>query len=55
MVVGGGVSMSIRPYFKPIDGLPDPKGSLSGSIPWSAISSANREVEKVLQSVGSVV
>ena len=34
--------MSIRRYLKPIDGLPDPKGSLSTTIP-PAIASANRE------------
>ena len=33
-------TMSIRRFFKPIDGLPDPKGSLSGAIP--------REVQKVM-------
>ena len=35
--------MSIRRYLKPIDGLPDPKGSLSTTIPSAAIASANRE------------
>ena len=42
--------MSIRRFFKPIDGLPDPKGSLSGAIPSAAIASANREVQKVMDS-----
>ena len=35
--------MSIRRYLKPIDGLPDPKGSLPTTIPSAAIASANRE------------
>ena len=35
--------ISIRRYLKPIDGLPDPKGSLSTTIPSAAIVSANRE------------
>ena len=35
--------MSIRWYLKPIDGLPEPKGSLSTTIPSAAIASANRE------------
>ena len=35
--------MSIRQYLKLIDGLPDPKGSLSTTIPSAAIASANRE------------
>ena len=42
--------MSIRRFFKPVDGLPDPKGSLSGVIPSAAIASANREVQKVMDS-----
>ena len=35
--------MSIRRYLKPIDGLPDTKGSLSTTIPSATIASANRE------------
>ena len=42
--------MSIRQYFKPMDGLPNPKGSLSACISSGAIASANREVEKALKS-----
>jgi hypothetical protein len=42
--------MSIRRFFKPIDGLPDPKGSLSGAIPSAAIASANWEVQKMMDS-----
>ena len=41
-------TMSIRRLFKPVDGLPDPNGSLSGAIPSAAIASANREVQKVM-------
>ena len=39
--------MSIRRFLKPLNGLPDPRGSLSASIPSGAIAAANREVEKV--------
>ena len=42
-------TMSIRKFFKPVDGLPDPRGSLSSSMPSAAIASANREVEKVVE------
>ena len=35
--------MSIRRYLKPIDGLLDPKGSLSTTIPSAATAYANRE------------
>ena len=35
--------MSIPRYLNPIDGLPDPKGSLSTTIPFAAIASANQE------------
>ena len=41
---------SIRNYFKPIKVLPDSKGSLSATIPFAAIASANREVKKVMGS-----
>jgi len=40
-------SMSIRSYFKPKDGLPDPKGSLSSCLPSQAFALANKEVEKL--------
>ena len=43
--------MSVRQYFKPRDGLPDPKGSLSTSMSSLVIASANREVEKALEAV----
>ena len=38
--------MSILTYFKPKDGLPNPKGPLSLSIPSQAIALANREIAK---------
>ena len=38
------VSMALLRYFKKRDGLPDPKGSLSHTIPSRAISMANSEV-----------
>ena len=44
--------MSIRSYFKPKDGLPDPKGSLSSILPSQAIALANKEVEKVISEKG---
>ena len=40
--------MSILNYFKPKDGLPDPKGPLSRSVSSRAIATANSEVEKVI-------
>ena len=42
--------MSLRKYFKPMDGLPDPKESLSTSLSSGAIALANREVEKAMNS-----
>ena len=42
--------MSILRYFKPKDGLPDPTGALSTSIPSAAIAQANREVQKAVTS-----
>ena len=39
--------MSIRRYFKPLNGLPHLRESLSASIPSMAIAIANSEVEKV--------
>ena len=44
--------MSIRKYFKPKDGLPDPKGSLSCILPSQAIAVANKEVEKIMNEKG---
>ena len=40
-------TMSIRRYFKSINRLPNPRGSLSTSIPSTAITVANHEVERV--------
>ena len=42
--------MSILHYFKQKDGFPDPKRSLCDSIPFAAIVSVNREVQKTLAS-----
>ena len=42
--------MSIRSFFKPKDGLPDPKGSLSSSLSSKAIALVNKEVEKAITS-----
>ena len=39
------MSASILRYFKPRDGLPDPNGSLSASLPSQAIAAVNREVK----------
>ena len=44
--------MLILSYFKPKDGLPDPKGSLSSILPSQAIALANKEVEKVISEKG---
>ena len=38
--------MSLREYFKPQDGLPDPQGPLCNSLASNAIAMANKEVEK---------
>ena len=41
--------MALLKYLKPAkDCLPDPKGSLAGSVPSRAITSANLEVQQVL-------
>ena len=40
--------MSIKKYFKPREGLPDPRGSISASISTRAIHLANLEVEKAV-------
>ena len=42
------LEMLIRRYFQPENGLPDPKGSLSCSLPSQAIALANKEVVKVI-------
>ena len=40
--------MSLLRYLKPINGLPDPKGSLSTTMSRASIASANQEVQKEL-------
>ena len=42
------LEISIRSYFQPENGLPDPKGSLSCSLPSQAIALPTKEVEKVI-------
>ena len=42
--------MALLRYLKPVDGLPDPRGSLSSSIPTQAIAEANKEVQKAILS-----
>ena len=44
--------MSIQSFFKRMDGLPDPKGSLSTCLSSQAIALANKEVEKVTSEKG---
>ena len=47
--VYGWSSMALLKYLKANkDGLPDPKGSLSGTIPSRAIAQANWEVQQIL-------
>ena len=46
--------MSIWTYFKPKDGLPNPKGPLSQSIPSQAIAVANIEVVKATGTVQKI-
>ena len=41
--------MNLYSYFKPTNGLPDPRGSLSSDITPEAISLANKEVECTLK------
>ena len=48
MTVAGSV-MSIRDYFRPSSGLPEPMGSLSLHIPSQAITLTNKEVEEVIK------
>ena len=43
------VDMSIQSYFKPVDGLPDPQGQLSQSIPTAPTVEANRLVQEEAQ------
>ena len=39
--------MALLRWLQPRNGLPDPRGSLSSSIPSQAIAAANREVEAI--------
>ena len=41
--------MSIWGFFKPINSIPDTKGSLSSTMPSAAIVSSNRDVLKVIK------
>ena len=45
-------SMSLLKYFKPKDGLPDPSGPLSQSLPSRVIAAANSEVAKAIAVAG---
>ena len=40
--------MALLHNMKPVGGLPDPRGSLSSSIPTQAIAEANKEVHKAV-------
>ena len=42
--------MALLRYFKPKDGLQDPRGALSLSIPSSVTAQANMEVQKTISS-----
>ena len=44
--------MALYRYFKPQDGLPDPRGPLSTCIHPTAIAQANHEVQKTTGSKG---
>ena len=44
-------SMALLRYLNPKDGLPDPKGSLSQSVPSRAIAAANEEVTRARSGV----
>ena len=44
--------MALLQYMKAINGLPDPRGSLSHSIPYQAITEENREVWKAMAGGG---
>ena len=43
--------MALLRYLKPRDGLPDPRGALSLSMPSQAIAEANREVQEATNKV----
>ena len=41
--------MALLKYLKPVDGLPDPKGSLTAAMSSAAIAEANKEVQKAIR------
>ena len=41
-------NLALLRYFKPFDGLPNPKGPLTSSISSQAIAAANKEVQKAV-------
>ena len=45
--------MALLRWLQPRNGLPDPRGSLSSSIPSQAIAAANREVEEAIRTASS--
>jgi len=45
--------MALLRWLKPENGLPDPRGSLSSSIPSQAIAAANQEVEEAIHTTSS--
>ncbi len=45
--------MSIRQYFKPVNGLPDSRGTLSKSIPSNVIDAVNTEVARAMEESGN--
>ena len=54
MLEGYGWTLSICRNLNPIDGLPDPKGSLSTTISSAAIASANREDQHLAEFGGHI-
>ena len=45
--------MALLRWLQPRNGLPDPRGSLSSSIPSQAIAAANQEVEEAIHTASS--
>jgi len=45
--------MALLRWLQPRNGLPDPRGSLSSSIPSQAIAAANQEVEEAIRTASS--
>lgn len=46
--------MALLRYLTPIGGLPDPRGSLSSSVPAQAIAEANKAAQKVLTTSANI-